>query len=626
MRKITSYADLAKAYAAYSPLLALRTGGARPASGKREFLVCGDTGCRSIRSLDILKKLRRAIAKAGLKDTAEAHITGCFGFCKKGPIVKVFPEDVFYVDVTANDAEEIVTSHMLHGAVVERLLYRDPEKPEEAVTHEADIGFYKKQMRTALANCGLINPEKIEEYIAAQGYQALASCLQSMQPADVVRCITDSGLRGRGGGGFPTGRKWAAAAAQPEGKKYVVCNADEGDPGAFMDRSILEGDPHCVLEGMAIAAYAIGADQGYIYIRAEYPLAVERLGKALAQARKVGLLGKNIMGSGFSFDLELKLGAGAFVCGEETALLRSIEGGRGEPTPKPPFPAEKGLYGKPTIINNVETLANVRRIILGGADWYSAIGSEKSKGTKVFALAGKVNNVGLVEVPMGITLREIIHEIGGGIRDGKRFKAVQTGGPSGGCISTENLDIPIDYESLTGIGSMMGSGGMIVMDEDNCMVDIAKYYLSFIMEESCGKCTPCRVGNKRMHEMLTDITEGKGTEEHLEKLQSLGKVIQDTALCGLGQTAPNPVLSTMRYFWDEYVTHVKDKHCPAKVCPELLDYFITEACIGCERCARDCPVNCIEGSLRERHVIDTKECIKCGTCITCCPVNAVVRQ
>ena len=631
MDKFTSHQDLAKAYEQYKPLLALRQKDAAPKdaapdAGRLEFLVCGDTGCRSIDKLAVLHKLDKVIKDKGLEDKASASITGCFGFCKKGPIVKVFPNDIFYTEVTEDDAEEIVLAHLEKKTLVDRLLYRNPEAPDTPVPHEADIDFYRKQKRTALANCGLIHPDRIEEYIAAGGYLALSKCLKDMNPQEVVTCISESGLRGRGGGGFPTGIKWQAAAKQPAGKKYVVCNADEGDPGAFMDRSILEGDPHCVLEGMAVAAYAIGSDQGYIYVRAEYPLAIKRLEQAIGQARQAGLLGENILGSGFNFDLELKYGAGAFVCGEETALLHSIEGGRGEPMPKPPFPAERGLYGKPTIINNVETFANVRRIILNGAAWFASMGSEKSKGTKVFALAGKIRNVGLVEVPMGITLREIVYDIGGGIKDGKEFKAVQTGGPSGGCISKENLDIPIDYDSLTSIGSMMGSGGMIVMDEDNCMVDIAKFYLDFTVEESCGKCTPCRIGTKRLYELLTEITEGRGTEAHLEKLKSLGAAIKDTALCGLGQTAPNPVLSTMQYFWDEYVAHVRDKRCPAGVCTALLSFFISEACIGCGLCAKKCPVKCISGERKERHVIDTPRCIKCGTCKDVCPVQAVIRQ
>ena len=599
---------------------------AKPGTIKREILVCGGTGCQSSRSQDLLANLTAEIKAAGLENTAVAHITGCFGFCEKGPIVKVFPDDVFYVEVSPADAKEIVESHLSNNTIVERLLYQDPARPGTFLEKQHDMEFYKKQRRIALFNCGLINPELIEEYIAAEGYQALAKSLKDMRPWEVVKEIKDSGLRGRGGGGFPTGIKWDVAAKQPGPVKYIVCNADEGDPGAFMDRSILEGDPHSIVEGMAIAGYAIGASQGYVYIRAEYPLAISRLQRAVDQAREAGLIGDRILGSDFSFDLELKFGAGAFVCGEETALLRSIEGGRGEPTSKPPFPAEKGLWGKPTIINNVETLANVPQIMRNGAQWFSSIGSQKSKGTKVFALAGKINNVGLVEVPMGITLREIIYEIGGGIKDGKKFKAVQTGGPSGGCIPANDLDIEIDYDSLIGIGSMMGSGGMIVMDEDNCMVDIARFYLDFTMEESCGKCTPCRVGNKRIHEILTAITEGRGTMEDLDKLVNLGNVIKDTALCGLGQTAPNPVLSTLKYFRDEYIAHVRDKRCPAKVCSKLLDYFITDDCIGCMRCARDCPVSCISGEKRKHHTIDTSKCIKCGACEASCPVKAIVRR
>jgi len=623
--RLASGKDLQDAYKTYKPLLALRQGGAPSADDKVEFLVCGDTGCRSINSLHILDSLTQAIQASDLGHRASAHITGCFGFCKKGPIVKVFPDDVYYVEVNAEDAGEIVAAHLVHNTPVERLLYKNPDNPDVCVPKQDDMDFYKKQTRRVLANCGLIQPDRIEEYIAAEGYQGLAKCLDGMSPKDVRECIKKSGLRGRGGGGFPAGVKWDAAAAQRANVKYMVCNADEGDPGAFMDRSILEGDPHSVIEGMIIAAYAIGASQGYVYIRAEYPLAIKRLQLAVAQAKDAGLLGQNILGSGFSFDLDLRYGAGAFVCGEETALLHSIEGKRGEPTPKPPFPAEKGLYGQPTVINNVETLANVPRILRNGPQWLNAVGTAKSKGTKVFALAGKVNNVGLVEVPMGITLREIIFEIGGGIADGKKCKAVQTGGPSGGCIDMEHIDIPIDYESLGSVGSMMGSGGMIVIDEHNCMVDIAKYYLEFTMDESCGKCTPCRVGTKRMHELLTDITEGRGTEAHLEKLENLGKVVRDTALCGLGQTAPNPVLSTLRFFRDEYLAHIRDKHCPAKVCNALLEYVVTEDCIGCELCVRTCPVACITGESRQIHHIDASKCIKCSACIRACPAHAIIR-
>ena len=626
MPTLASASDLAKAYAAYEPLLRLRGEAAHPGKEKRELLVCGGTGCQSSKSRDLLAALQSAITAAGLEGSVSAQKTGCFGFCEKGPIVKIFPDDVFYVHVMPEDAEEIVASHLKAGKLVERLLYEDPAAPGTHLAEQHEMDFYKKQVRIALRNCGFIDPEKIEEYIAAKGYQALARCLTDLTPEETATLVLDSGLRGRGGGGFPTGRKWQAAANQPPGRKYMVCNADEGDPGAFMDRSILEGDPHSIIEGMAIAAYAIGSEQGYVYIRAEYPLAIQRLQRAVDQAKEAGLLGEDILGSGFSFDLELKYGAGAFVCGEETALLRSIEGARGEPTSKPPFPAEKGLWGKPTIINNVETLANVPQILRNGGKWFASFGSERSKGTKVFALAGKINNVGLVEVPMGITLREIIYEIGGGIKDDKKFKAVQTGGPSGGCIPASDLDIKIDYDSLIAKGSMMGSGGMIVMDEDNCMVDIAKFYLDFTMEESCGKCTPCRIGNKRIHEILTAITEGRGTMEDLDKLQNLGKVIQDTALCGLGQTAPNPVLSTMRYFWDEYVAHVKEKRCPARACTHLLDFFITDACVGCGLCKRDCPTSCITGVKKEHHTIDNSRCVKCGACESKCPVKAIIRQ
>ncbi|MDR2123562.1 MAG: NADH-quinone oxidoreductase subunit NuoF [Desulfovibrio sp.] len=625
MRKIADFKALEKHAAELKPRLALRLPGADLSSGKREILICGGTGCQSSRSLELLEKLQKEIRAAGLASTAQARITGCFGFCEKGPIVKVFPDDVFYVEVGLEDAMELVENHLKNNVVAERLLYRDPQDDKPIMSHH-EMPFYKKQMRVALGNCGLINPEEIEDCIAADGYLALASCLEKRTPAEVVGEVKISGLRGRGGGGFPTGIKWEVAAAQPGPVKYVVCNADEGDPGAFMDRSILEGDPHSVIEGMAIAAYAVGANQGFVYIRAEYPLAIRRLQLAVDQARAAGLIGRRILGSRFSFDLELKYGAGAFVCGEETALLRSIEGGRGEPTSKPPFPAQSGLWGKPTIINNVETLANVPQILRRGGDWFASFGSEKSKGTKVFALAGKINNVGLVEVPMGIALREIIYDIGGGIKNGKQFKAVQTGGPSGGCIPAADLDVKIDYDNLVAMGSMMGSGGMIVMDEDNCMVDIAKFYLDFTMEESCGKCTPCRIGNKRIHEILTAITEGRGTMEDLDKLENLAAVIKDTALCGLGQTAPNPVLSTLKYFRDEYVAHVVEKRCPAGVCTNLLDFFITDKCIGCGLCKRGCPVSCISGEKKEMHVIDKTKCIKCGTCISKCPTKAIIRK
>lgn len=535
---------------------------------RMHLLVCGGTGCTSSNSLKLVDNLNESIEKHGLSDEVEVVVTGCFGFCEKGPIIKVYPDDVFYVSVNPEDAEDIVTEHIIKGRQVDRLLFADPHGKGK-LEGQKDLPFYKKQIRIALRNCGFIDPENIHESLAADGYQALAKCLTELTPDEVIDTVVQSGLRGRGGGGFPTGVKWKYTRKNQSDEKYIICNADEGDPGAFMDRSILEGDPHSVLEAMAIAGYAIGAEHGYIYIRAEYPLAIHRLVVAIDQARELGLLGEDILGTGFNFDIELRYGAGAFVCGEETALIHSIEGDRGEPFTKPPFPAESGVWNKPTCVNNVETLANIPPIFLKGADWFRSIGTEKSPGTKVFALAGKVNNVGLVEVPMGITLREVIYNIGGGIKNNKKFKAVQTGGPSGGCITEENLDIPIDYESLNSIGSMMGSGGMIVMDEDNCMVDIAKFYLEFTVDESCGKCTPCRIGNKRMFEIMINITKGKGTEQDLSDLQELGEIIKDTSLCGLGQTAPNPVLSTMKYFYDEYKAHVIDKRCPAGVCQEL---------------------------------------------------------
>jgi NADH-quinone oxidoreductase subunit F len=625
MQKFATFKEFVEVQQSLQPLLDLRRDEAQEMTGKRELLICGDTGCRLTKSQEVLAALREEIAAAGLDRTAQAHLTGCFGFCEKGPIIKVFPDNIVYFEVRPEDAQEIVSSHLKNNTVVKRLLYQDPAAPGHHLHFTHQMDFYKKQKQIALRNLGRINPRDISEYIAADGYLALGKCLDSMKPEDVVRAMIASGLRGRGGGGFPTGLKWQAAAGQKAGKKYIVCNGDEGDPGAFMDRSIMEGDPHSILEAMAIGAYAIGADQGYVYIRAEYPLAISSLQLAIRQATEMGLLGENILKTDFSFSVEVKYGAGAFVCGEETALLHSIEGARGEPTFKPPFPAEKGLYGKPTVINNVETLASIPPILLKGAEWFSGIGTEKSKGTKVFALAGKINNVGLVEVPMGISLREIIYEIGGGIKNGKRFKAVQTGGPSGGCIGPNYLDIKIDYESLGVIGSMMGSGGMIVMDEDNCMVDIARFYLDFIMDESCGKCTPCRIGSKRLHELLCDITEGRGTMQHLEKLENLGKVMQDTALCGLGQTAPNPVLSTLRHFRDEYIAHVQEKRCPAKVCRQLLDFIITDACIDCGRCIHECPVHAIEGVKRQYHSIDKTRCIKCGRCESVCPVKAIVR-
>ncbi|HHV11544.1 MAG TPA: NADH-quinone oxidoreductase subunit NuoF [Clostridiales bacterium] len=593
---------------------------------RMHLLVCGGTGCTSSESLKLVDKLNEYINKYGISNEVEVVVTGCFGFCEKGPIVKVYPDDVFYVTVKPEDAEEIIAEHVIKGRQVQRLLYVEPNLKTK-LEGQKNLPFYKKQVRIALRNCGFINPEDINECLAADGYQALAGCLAGMSRQEVIETVIKSGLRGRGGGGFPTGLKWKYASQSKGEEKYIICNADEGDPGAFMDRSILEGDPHSVLEAMAIAGYAIGAEQGYIYIRAEYPLAISRLEIAIRQARELGLLGEDILGTGFNFNVELRYGAGAFVCGEETALINSIQGERGEPTTKPPFPAESGVWDRPTCVNNVETLANIPPIFLKGADWFRQIGTEKSPGTKVFALAGKVNNVGLVEVPMGIRLRDVIYDIGGGIKNGKEFKAVQTGGPSGGCITQENLDIAIDYESLGSIGSMMGSGGMIVMDEDNCMVDIAKFYLEFTVDESCGKCTSCRVGNKRLLEILEKITSGKGTEEDLEDLEELGEVIKDTSLCGLGQTAPNPVLSTLKYFHEEYLAHVRDKKCPAGVCTSLLSYYILpEQCIGCTACARVCPVSCISGELKKVHEIDQSKCIKCGACFNKCKFSAIEKR
>ncbi len=593
---------------------------------RMHVLVCGGTGCVSSDSMKIVENFKKQIKAAGLAEEVQVVATGCFGFCEKGPIVKIHPDNILYVEVKPEDTQEIVNEHCIKGRTVDRLLYVEPTF-EQRISEHKDMPFYKKQLRIALRNCGAIDPENIDEYIAADGYQALGKILTDMTPAQVVDTVKLSGLRGRGGGGFPTGMKWDFASRYSADQKYVICNADEGDPGAFMDRSILEGDPHSVLEAMAIAGYAIGATKGYIYIRAEYPLAIKRLEIAIKQAYDYGLLGKDLFDSGFDFDIQLRFGAGAFVCGEETSLIKSIEGQRGEPTNKPPFPAEKGLWQKPTIVNNVETLANVPVIFLKGAEWFSSVGTAKSKGTKVFALAGKVNNVGLVEVPMGMTLREIIYDIGGGIKGGKEFKAVQTGGPSGGCITAANLDTPIDYDNLIAIGSMMGSGGMIVMDEDDCMVNIAKFYLEFTMDESCGKCTACRVGNKRLHEMLTRITEGKATPDCIEELKELSVIIKDTALCGLGQTSPNPVLSTINHFIDEYKAHVFEKRCPAGVCQALSVYTIIEdKCIGCTACARACPVKCISGSVKKPHVIDQSKCIKCGACLKACAFSAVDKK
>ena len=595
---------------------------------RSQVLICGGTGCTSSGSVKIAKRLQEEIDKNGLTDEVMVVRTGCFGLCALGPIMIVYPEGTFYSMVKEEDIAEIVSEHLLKGRIVTRLVY-DETVAENEIKSLKETDFYKKQHRIALRNCGVINPECIDEYIGRNGYEALGKVLKTMTPDDVIQVILDSGLRGRGGGGFPTGKKWQLAKnlVKDADQKYVCCNADEGDPGAFMDRSVLEGDPHVVIEAMAIAGYAIGATQGYIYIRAEYPIAVQRLQIAIDQAREYGLLGKNIFDSGFDFDLDIRLGAGAFVCGEETALMTSIEGNRGEPRPRPPFPAESGLFKKPTVLNNVETYANIPQIILNGADWFASMGTEKSKGTKVFALGGKIHNTGLVEVPMGTTLREVIYEIGGGIPNGKAFKAAQTGGPSGGCIPAEHLDIPIDYDNLIAIGSMMGSGGLIVMDEDNCMVDIAKFFLQFTVDESCGKCTPCRIGTKRLYEMLEKITSGNATMEDLDKMEKLCYYIKNNSLCGLGQTAPNPVLSTLRYFKNEYIAHVQDKKCPAGVCQDLLTYKIIDLkCKGCTACARGCPVGAISGTVKQPHTIDTTKCIKCGACMAKCKFGAIIKE
>lgn len=592
--------------------------------GTRTVLVCGGTGCTSGHSRNILEHFKKRVAEEKLD--VKVIMTGCFGLCALGPIVIVYPEGAFYSQVTEDHVDEIVEEHLKNGNVVKHLLYKETVGEDGSIKPLGETNFYKKQHRVALRNCGRINPENIEEYIAFDGYKALAKAL-TMNPDDIIALMKASGLRGRGGAGFPTGMKWDFTKKAVGDKKFVACNADEGDPGAFMDRSVLEGDPHAVVEAMAIAAYTVGSDQGYVYVRAEYPIAVERLKIAIGQAREYGLLGKNILGTNFSFDIDIRLGAGAFVCGEETALMTSIEGKRGEPRPRPPFPANKGLFGKPTLLNNVETYANVCQIILNGADWFAGMGTEKSKGTKVFALGGKIAHTGLVEVPMGTTLREIIYEIGGGIPDGKKFKAAQTGGPSGGCIPASLIDTKIDYDSLIAIGSMMGSGGLIVMNEDNCMVDIAKFFLEFTVDESCGKCTPCRIGTKRLLEMLTKVTEGKATEEDLDKMEQLCYYIKANALCGLGQTAPNPVLSTLRYFRDEYEAHVKEKRCPAGVCKKLLRYEIDkEKCIGCTACARQCPVGAISGTVKTPHEIDQSKCIKCGACMEKCRFKAISKR
>jgi NADP-reducing hydrogenase subunit HndC len=590
---------------------------------RSHVLVCGGSSCKDSESGRILYNFTQEIKANGLENEIKVIETGCHGLCSYGPIVVVYPDGTFYQKVRPQDVKEIVTEHLLKGRVVSRLEYHEDNSGGQASLNETV--FYKRQKRIALRNCGIINPENIDEYIAMDGYQALGKVLTTMTPDEVIQTILDSGLRGRGGAGFPTGLKWKFASGNRGNvQKYVCCNADEGDPGAFMDRSVLEGDPHVVLEAMAIAGYAIGSNQGYIYVRAEYPIAVERLKIAIDQAHEYGLLGKNIFETGFDFDIELRLGAGAFVCGEETALMTSIEGNRGEPRPRPPFPAVKGLFAKPTILNNVETYANIPQIILKGADWFSSIGTEKSKGTKVFALGGKINNTGLVEVPMGTPLRTVIEEIGGGIPQGKQFKAAQTGGPSGGCIPAECLDVPMDYENLGAIGSIMGSGGLIVMDEDNCMVDIAKFYLQFTVDESCGKCTPCRVGTRRMLEILEKITKGNGTLEDIDKLEELANYIKENSACGLGQTAPNPILSTLRYFRDEYIAHVTEKRCPAGVCKDLVHMYIDGTkCVGCTMCARNCPVGAITGELRKPHTIDVTKCIKCGVCMENCKVDAV---
>ncbi|MGN0461324.1 MAG: NADH-ubiquinone oxidoreductase-F iron-sulfur binding region domain-containing protein [Ruminococcus sp.] len=591
---------------------------------RKQVLVCGGTGCTSSGSKKVIDALEKALKANGLEKEILVVRTGCFGLCSLGPIMIVYPEGAFYSQATPEGVERIVKEHLKEGKVVKELLYQETVHEDGSIISLSETAFYKKQLRVALRNCGVIDPENIDEYIAVDGYQALAKVLTKMTPDDVINEITASGLRGRGGGGFPTGRKWSFAKASVNDVKYVCCNADEGDPGAFMDRSILEGDPQCIIEAMIIAGYAIGAHHGFVYIRAEYPIAVERLQKAIDQAKEYGFLGKNIFGSGFDFDMEIRLGAGAFVCGEETALMTSIEGNRGEPRPRPPFPAVKGLFGKPTVLNNVETYANIAQIILNGSKWFASMGTPKSSGTKVFALGGKITNVGLVEIPMGTTLREIVEEIGGGIPNGKKFKAAQTGGPSGGCIPALHIDTPIDYDSLLALGSMMGSGGMIILDEDTCMVDIAKFYLEFTVDESCGKCTPCRVGTRRLLQFLDKITSGNGEMIDLEKIDELARHMQTSSLCALGQTAPNPVLSTMNYFKDEYIAHIKDKTCPAGVCKALMKYEIIPAkCKGCTLCARNCPVGAISGTVKQPHIIDQDKCIKCGLCMKNCKFGAI---
>ena len=591
---------------------------------RAHVLVCGGTGCTSSGSAQLIERFEQQLQEKGLDKEVKVIRTGCFGLCEAGPVVIVYPEGTFYSRVKVEDVDEIVSEHLLKGRKVQHLVYVDHATKESSVSKSLDeIGFYKQQKRVALRNCGVIDPENIDEYIAFDGYKALAKALTEMTREEVIQEILDSGLRGRGGGGFPTGLKWKFGAASQADQKYIACNADEGDPGAFMDRSLLEGDPHAIIEAMAIGGYAIGANEGYVYVRAEYPIAVQRLQTAIDQAHEYGLLGKNIFGTDFSFEMHIRLGAGAFVCGEETALMNSIEGKRGEPRPRPPFPAVKGLFGKPTVLNNVETYANIPQIILKGAKWFRSIGTEKSPGTKVFALGGKINNTGLVEVPMGTPLREVIYDIGGGIPGGKKLKAVQTGGPSGGCIPVEHIDVPIEYDTLIQLGSMMGSGGMIVMDEDNCMVDIARFFLDFTVDESCGKCTPCRIGTRRMLEILERIVEGKGEEGDIEKLETLAKNIKATALCGLGQSAPNPVLSTLKFFREEYEAHIKEKRCPAHHCQKLLNYVITDKCRGCTLCSKICPAGAISGEVRKQHVIDTSKCLKCGACIEKCRFGAI---
>ena len=626
---ITNIEQLKELKNKYAPTVAMRLGHGHVVDAgdgiRKNILICGGTGCTSSHSMDIRETLIKELKLAGIEDEIKVVTTGCFGLCALGPIMIVYPEGTFYSKVKPEDMHEIVTEHLVKGNPVRKLLYSETVKGDEILALD-QTPFYAKQQRVALRNCGVIDPECINEYIARDGYQALAKVITTMTPKEVIQTILDSGIRGRGGAGFPTGKKWAFAEAQPQGKKYVVCNADEGDPGAFMDRSVLEGDPHAVLEAMAIAGYAIGADEGYIYVRAEYPIAVNRLQIAIKQAEENGVLGNNIFGTNFNFKITLRLGAGAFVCGEETALLTSIEGNRGEPRPRPPFPAVKGLFGKPTIINNVETLANIAQIILNGPEWFASMGTETSKGTKVFALGGKITNTGLVEIPMGTTLREVVEEIGGGVPNGKKFKAAQTGGPSGGCIPASLIDTPIDYDNLVKIGSMMGSGGLIVMDEDDCMVDIAKFFLEFTVDESCGKCVPCRVGTVRLLEILEKITDGNGTLEDIDKLEELSEYIKSASLCALGQTAPNPVLSTLKFFRDEYIAHVVDKTCPAHACKNLMKYqIIPELCKGCTLCSRKCPVGAISGTVKNPHFIDTSKCIKCGVCISSCKFGAITK-